>query len=522
MATLIIDYDVLGDIAKASKKLAKRADEYADALSKKVIGSIDDIERGGSDLTRSARYYVKQKVSNLRDKSDEYSRLSTKVTDYVDKAKRIDGEVEKLLQGNQKSFLKDHENLRVSEWKAKLLNFLVDMKNKFPVLDMIGNGLRILQTELSSLWDNIQYWYHCEGGKQVVDLVLAIGGAILAIALFIVTLPASGFFAVCAAIGAAIAAINSIVNIFTSGAALWAVSNGDPAWARIYGNQDKLSDVLRQTNFDNKWINRLTNFGAFALDAVELFTAVVGFVELGKKIVMKVRKPNFLNNFFSRRTGLLSYFKENGYHQVLDYDEFGNICGTKWVLKANENGIVETKYTLKSIWNGIKTFVMDKEAFGTDGKGLRSMLVDNLKIDFTDFRRSLTLKGLKETFIYNATDGGRVTRSDFKNSFNVSAYLDTVRYNIKNSSFVGMFDDGMDWSKRRGYIKKSVGTIKDIVKYTRALHSGDLASTVWDDIKSSVAKKSDAYTLYKGAEGLVKSAKTLHNTYKPTFEAVTN
>ena len=223
MSTIVIDYGSLSAMSSAASCLSKAADSYANSLMKKVLTRIDDISGGSSDLVSDARYYLKKKVSSLEKKREQYSTLSKQITEFSEKAKRIDGEVEKMLARNQESFLKENEHLRVSEWKAALLNFLVDLKNKFPVLEMIGNAIRNVMTELSSLWDNIKYWYHCEGGREVVSLILAIGGiivagVILAAAIAAVAAAATAvatFVAVCGVIGAAIGAINALTNLIT-------------------------------------------------------------------------------------------------------------------------------------------------------------------------------------------------------------------------------------------------------------------------------------------------------------------
>lgn len=514
MATLVIDYGALASLSNHATRLAKKADAYADDLTNKVMKRFDSIAGGSSTSTVDARYYVKTKVNQLRDKQTQYENLSSQITGFAEKARRVDDEVARMITNNQEKFLKGHENLRISEWKANLLNFLVDLKNKFPVLEMIGNCVRSTLTELSSLWDNIQYWYHCEGGREILSVVGAIALAIAAVVIFIVSLPASGFFAICAAIGAAISAVNALVNVVTSVVSMVNALNGDPAWAKIYGDMDSLSDWLRKTNFENATLNRLSNGLAFAIDAVELFTAVVGFVEFGKKLVTKLRKPNFITNFFSSRTGLWSYCKENVYHQVDDFDQFGNVIGKKWTLKADAYGYVETKFTPKSIWNGMKAFVMDRPVSTSNGKGIRTLLFQNFAIDFKDFRNSFSIQGIKDTFKYRVTDGGRISFSEWKSTFNFKSYGDTIKYTIKRSSFVGMFKKGVKWSHRAIEIKDSAKAVQTAVKYAKVFATGDLVDTMLKDLRENLLRKSDLYNTYKNIQGLNDEFKSLKGNYK--------
>lgn len=101
---------------------------------------------------------------------------------------------------------------------------------------------------------------------------------------------ASGFVAVCGAIGAGIAAANAITNAVTSFKAANAACNGDPTWARRYSKQDTLSQVIRETNFNNKYLNDLSYKGAKLIDNTEQICAFVGLAQLGLS----------LKNVFSR------------------------------------------------------------------------------------------------------------------------------------------------------------------------------------------------------------------------------
>lgn len=513
---LIVDYDALSRLSNNASKLAKHAESYAENLTNKVIKRFDDLAGGGSTYTADAKYYVKAKVRKLQEKQAAYENLSSQIVTFSDKARRIDDEVARMLTRNQENFLKNNEHLRVDEWKANLLNFLVDLKNKFPVLEMIGNAIRMTMTELSSMWDNIQYWYQCQGGKEILSFVGAIALAIVSVLIFVASLPASGFFAICAAIGAAIGALNAVTNLVTSFVSMLHALNGDPGWAKVYGDMDNLTDWLRKTNFKNGTLNRLSNGLAFVIDAVELFTAVVGFVEFGKKLITKLRKPNFITNFFSSKTGLWSYCKENVYHEVLDYDEFGNIIGTKWVLKADAYGYVETKFTPKSIWNGMKAFVLDKPVSTSNGQGIRSLLFNNFATDFKIGVKSVfNVQGYKDTFRYTVTDGGRISYSEWKSTFkNPANYFDKIRYNLKYNSVTGMFGKGLKWSDRSYFIQDTAKKLQTTVKYTKVFFSGNLGENLINDIKNSLLSKSDLYNTGKQINGLVGDFKKLGGNYK--------
>ena len=295
MSTLILNYDVLSAVSRNASHLANRVDAYANELTLKVANKTGSVAGVDSSYLSDARYFVNQKIAALKRKRDSFGSFSAQVTALATTAKRVDATVSKMLMSSHEKFLSKHEHLRIDGWKAAIYNWLTDLKNACPLFAMIGDALSCLETEIGSLYGSIKHWYYCEGGKEIFEFVAAIGGAILAVALFIITLPASGFFLICAAIGAAIAVVNAMTNVYTSLQAVHAAHSGDPAWARVYSKQDTLSATLRATNFGNGLMNRLSYGFAFAIDAVQTFCAVVGLVYLGVNAIKAIK------NYFSAK-----------------------------------------------------------------------------------------------------------------------------------------------------------------------------------------------------------------------------
>lgn len=492
MAVIELNYNTLSAVAGNVKNLAKQAEEYADNLSSGITRRFSNISGGASSYTSDANYYINKKISDLRAKSDSYSRMSTQMTKFAEKAKRIDKEVATLLANNQEKFLTTHEHLRIDDWKAALLNWLVDLKNSCPLFELIGNAINAIGTELSGLLDNIRHWFKCEGGKELVSFVLAIGGAVAMVLLFVASLPASGFFAICAAIGAGIAAVNAIANVITSYKAMKA---DDPAWAKIYGDQNKLSDILRETNFGNGFLNRLSYGVASLWDTAEIFCDVVNILNLAKfakDLSVKFgSKFGFLKNYFGKNTGLLSYMKTAKWTDVGIYDDMGNVIGSVKKIKVNDYGIVETTYTPSSIWRGIKAYVMDSPIDCHTDKGIRTFLNQNFCIDIKDWGRSVfSVQAWKDTFVYNATNGGAISLSDWKKTFTFDSLVSNLRYNLKNNSLTGMFADSMEWKKRREYVADVGNGIKSATGLAEKL--GDVLSGDYDFISDMQNQLSSA------------------------------
>ena len=498
MAILNIDYSDLGKIEKYAKDAAEKAGAYSSDLSKKSASKIDKLS--STSNINSAKYYVDQKIKALNAKKTSFENFGKQIHDFSETAKRVDGEVKTMMVSSQYAFYSAHTDLKIDDWKAALINWFTDLKNSCPLFELIGNLFNGMENFFSDVAANIKYWYECEGGKEKIAFALAIAGAVVAVLLFIAAFPASTFFAICAAIGAAITMVNAITNVFTSYRAMKAAKDGDPAWAKIYGKQDKLSDVLRQTNFKNGVLNRLSYIGATTLDVTEF---AVGVINLVHGIGELKSKFTCIQNYFDKNNGgLFTYFKEAEWHEVLDWDESGHAIGTKWEMVTNEQGIVQTKFTPGSIWRGTKAFVLNQPVTPHSDQGLRTVLNQNFVIDFkTTFKTYFSPGSWKDTFRYNFTDGGRNSYELMKNSYSWQGFKDTLRYNIKNNPVKGLLK-----TRNTSYAKIIAGdinTLKSGFSTLEQIATGkyDLGNT----FKEKTIGQSDFYQFY---EKLNKSSKT--------------
>ena len=521
MSALVIDYKELATISSHANDLAKKAEAYADSLTRKITNKFDSVAGGVNGTLSSAKYYVNAKINELQAKKTAYENFAKGVTSLITNAKRIDKEVANAISNNKDKFLKSNPHLKIDDWKANLINWLVDLKNSCPLFELIGDGLAYIGTAITSALDNIKYWYKCEGGKEILAFVAAIGGAIIAVALFVATLPISGiaatFFTVCAAIGAGITAINAFYNVYSSYKSMQSAKSGDPAWAKIYGDENKVTDWLRRENFNNGLLNRLSYGAASVIDGVELFCDVVNIVNLVKEFKFKF---DFLQNFFDKNTGLLSYMKTAKWTDALQYDDFGNITGMTKVMKVNEYGVVETRYTLKSVFNGLKAYVMNKPIDTHTEKGIRTLLNQNFKTDFKMFIKStFSVTAWKDTFKYNVTDGGRISFTEWKNSFSLTAMKDTIKYNMKYSSLKGMFSDGVAWENRKDFIKTTANGFKSIIGVSQKIESIVVGEySISEDINGKLEEKKTGFSDLTTIKGKIEKLVTkTQGTYKNTY-----
>ena len=423
----------------------------------------------------SSKYYVNAKINELRTKSYAYGQLAGRINSFAENARRIDKQVANLIAYEKARFQKS-TGLGAHGPVAIFIEWLVGLKNKCPILEFIGNGNAYLMTFVKNIKDEIRHWYEFEGGKEILGIVGAVVAAVIAVALFIVTLPASGFLAICAAIGAAISVINAIYNIYSSAKSYEAARNGDPAWAKIYADEDKLSDGLRRHNFGSKELNGLSMVGATVLDGTELFCNAVGIVGTIKSIIKSPFKFNFLNNYFDENLGLRSYMKTPKWTFNKDLN--------KYVMVTDKAGNVKTTYTFKSIARGMKAYIKDAAIDAKTDVGIRTKLNESLKLDFNDWKNSYSLTGIK----------------------------DTIRYNISHSGYKEVFQKGTSWENRMQGIKnlkntvssvrEGVGSVIDISQDIYNVASGNEPEKSMKNISNTIKDIALKDTLYSKLEGL--------------------
>lgn len=299
---LSLRYGDLSRAANHANKLASELNDYCDSLSKKVQNKIYNVEGGMSSALNTADYYVNQKIRNLRTKASNAGNLSRKISSLHETAKRVDSEVKSTIEANQKNLFQKHADLRPSKAQLYLTSFLCDAKN-IPIIGGLIRGGEALGDGLDKLKREIRYWYKCEGGKEFVGLVLSAAAAVLAIvvavAAFVFT--GGGLFAIIAyfagIVGAIIGVLNASANLATSIQAYESALGGHPGQAKIYAEMDKLSDVLRDTNFHDKEKNRASNAFAAGLDLTEAVCDIVGIVEGTAKAVKALKKVNIKKVF---------------------------------------------------------------------------------------------------------------------------------------------------------------------------------------------------------------------------------
>lgn len=313
---LSLKYGDLTNTIREANRLADELVQYCNELSDKVQKKMYSVEGGMSSALNSADYYVNQKIRQLRVREGNARNIAFRTQNLLETATRVDTDVEKTIQANQDIFFEKNPVLRAS------------------VFSQAVASLKSSTSAISVLLKDIRYWYKCEGGKEKIGIALSVANAILATVVLVCACVFTGggiiatIVAIASFISSMIAYFNAAANIATSIVAYNQAVGGHPGKAKIYAGMDKISDVLRQTNFHNKKWNRGSNKWATGIELTDaicsVVTAVNGIVKTGKDI-------------FKKRESLIKSFKA--------------ICQPR-------NSLGQFMQGKGSLWNGIKSIAL--------------------------------------------------------------------------------------------------------------------------------------------------------------------
>ena len=455
---LALNYGDLSNTISETNKLANELGQYCDNLSRKVQQKMYSVEGGMSSALSSADYYVNTKIKQLRTREGNARTLSSRTQILLDTAKRVDSDVENTINANQKAFFKRYPKLKPSKLQHTWISFMCDMK-KVPVIGWLIKGKEELDSAIDQLKKDIKHWWKCDGGRELImnclDIVVKIGLAIAAVvtavtavtALIFATVVTGGavLFAVAACVAAVIAVVNAAVNVSTSVQAIVASNSGDPAMSKIYSKRDTLAQVLREENFHNRFLNKLSNVGAIILELAEAFTGVILLIQsLGK-----------IAGSFLSKNGVGFAFKE---------------------LALGKDGKLTKKVTLNSIWKGTKSMFLNKKLTSSTSAGLRTTLMTNIKqsisyqanlfkLAIRNPKGYLTTKKIGDLgFFKNISEKIKYgswqlkntafqfkTGSTLYNLNKIDTIVDTFNDSLRN---VKLVFDGMDRAEGKGLIRR--------------------------------------------------------------------
>jgi hypothetical protein len=206
-------------------------------------------------------------------------------------------------------------------------------------------------------------------------------------------------------IGTAIALVNAENNIRTTKKAINAAQMGDPTQALIYSRQDKFSDVLRQTNYNNGLGNRMSYIGAELLDMTETFCAVVSLTDLGINI-SKWASKKLLN--INKVDDTLSFggFKDSIKKTYSDFtvnikDTVKGLSGSTGNVTVNrlEDALIEGNDVIPVV-DEISPVLNSVDDIGIKGGSGSTIITDEIKQD-SEYMVKVSFPSIHKVYIEN-------------------------------------------------------------------------------------------------------------------------
>lgn len=279
MSIASISYNRLEGAANDAKRVAKRLNNYADAIEKRVYKKLNSYSGGWSSNLSTASSKANSKIDVLRDKADKFERYSADLLALKDECVATDKSVKSKIQSLTASF-KDKHGIKDNAVVNAISYFFTSVKNETGLGRWLGDKFEWVSNGITYIKDSINAWWNL-GGKDVVKGLavallefaigcLAVAGAILSGGAII--------FVIAGVVAGLITAVNGFVNFVNE---LRKSSNlyKDPLFAKRLGNSNTLQDVMR-----NEWG---MHGAAKAMDIVSTAASVVSLFSSGANILKK-------------------------------------------------------------------------------------------------------------------------------------------------------------------------------------------------------------------------------------------
>ena len=301
MGSVKIVYSELKDAWQAADKAADYCEDYAAEIKRKVTKKIDAFSGTDSSYTSSAAGYADAKIRELDTKATKLRNYSNRLENLYNEAKDTDRSVKNYLKLEGRDF-RDSHDMHVSRITELFVSFFVSTSNSNPVSKWIKDMRRKSSEWWDARWEDIKYWYHCDGGKYVVKIVISAVLVVLAVVAVIAAWPvlvsaiaagAIGSIIIAAAgvVGAVIAATDAIIDCIYNIKA-FTFFKTDPAWAMRYDSFNSLSGWLEKNRFTSGFLwfsaselNAGSYLAAKVVTVTKAVCAAINLYSLGKNTV---------------------------------------------------------------------------------------------------------------------------------------------------------------------------------------------------------------------------------------------
>lgn len=432
--TAVISYRSLGEASSEARQVSRKLTGYADSLQRSIVNRLDSY--GGSDSggVTQAKQRTEEKIEQLRDKAQAYTKYADDLSDLQKKCLSTDTAVRSSVSGLTASFKK--ANGINNNGIVNTINYmLTGLGNSTPAGRWLGNTIDTANSAKDYLKQRIKDWWGYEGGKQ---LVKGITISLLEITIAGITFFSGGSLFVL--IGAAIALVNGVFNLVNEGRAYAQTHyNEEPALGRRYSGEDTMQATMRRES-DNKILHNI----ATGVDIVNAVCIVSSIIDSAGKVV---------KNCYKWAAGDLHPLDELKSLKILSSKE-------NWTQFFRKSGA-----SVKDGWKNITTAIGkgDVNFFKTELKNFRSDFIFNLRQKYCDFtpdhmadsikdilgvtknvvKDGIDIKNVTEDFIIPGVTVAKVTtvstESGGQMRFDISNVTFEDAYNVADKTYNQLF-----------------------------------------------------------------------------------
>lgn len=353
MATITIDFNILGDAVNKSRSVADELEDYADALPGKVTNPLWSLTGGSSSNTSTAASLASKKATELRSRAGDYRSLATKMESFGEDAKQADEDVRERLAGVVK------EREKGLSWWDRIATSLFRVLNDVLGDDVISQLIRDVLNGMESFAQDVMHglktalnWFKHGNGRYVLDALVSILGAIGAVVTAVLSFPVSGIFGIIMAAAAIVVALDSVADAITTTIAAhqaFARNDTEPGRARYYGSATSYAEFAKR-NGAPSWLQNLTtgmskfaDFAGIVVTVGNLFS-YRGVKTKGDEVIKnpKTRRRVYQNKYkFDRNVVEMNLKKKFGWKA--DVYKKGANTG---LPKFDKNGNMKGKFSI--------------------------------------------------------------------------------------------------------------------------------------------------------------------------------
>ncbi|GGA79749.1 hypothetical protein [Ornithinibacillus halotolerans] len=283
MSIASISYRSLKNAASEAKSVAKRLDNYADAIDKRVYSKLNSYNGPWSSNLSTAKSNASSKMSTLRDRATNYSKYADDLTDLRAQCETTDRSVKSKVSSLTASFKQRH-GIKDNKVISTITSLLTKFENNTAIGRWLGDVRDQFLAGLDDFKQSIKNWFHFEGGKE---LLKSIGVFVIELALAVATIAVaiiSGgalLVIIAGVIGGFIMLLNSFANFANEIKGYKETRADNPVMGQRLRDVNTLSDMMRME--DDKGLHRFASILDGAATVTTIITAVGGIGNLAKK-----------------------------------------------------------------------------------------------------------------------------------------------------------------------------------------------------------------------------------------------